>query len=113
MEILKYNSQRDFEKLMDVIKSEGDDWSCYSSDSNQDIYKKALEKSMTYVAYSGDELCGYSRSLDDYSFYIFVCDLLVHKQFRGNKIGMKLVQIGPLLSCIGRAVQLPFLSARA
>jgi len=92
MKIRKYNPLTDFDDLMDVIKSEGEEWSCYSSDTVIEKYRNSLEKSITYVAYSGDVLCGYSRSIDDFGFYIYVCDLLVHKQYRGNNIGRQLME---------------------
>ncbi len=55
-------------------------------------YKAALQNSITYVAYENDEICGYSRSLDDCGFYIYVCDLLVRKKYRGREIGRKLME---------------------
>ena len=53
---------------------------------------KALKDSITYVAYEDDVLCGYSRSIDDSGFYIYVCDLLVAPKYRGNNIGRKLIE---------------------
>lgn len=92
MEIRKYSKNRDEEKLMDMLMEEGDEWSCYYADNVKQKYKESLEKSITYVAYQGDVLCGYSRSLDDYGFYIYVCDLLVNKKYRGNNIGRILME---------------------
>ena len=92
MEIRKYNPLRDFEKLMEVIDSEGEEWSCYSSGPAREKYKKSLAKSITYVAYSANVLCGYSRSIDDFGFYIYVCDLLVLEFYRGNAIGRQLME---------------------
>jgi GNAT superfamily N-acetyltransferase len=51
-----------------------------------------LKKSITYVAYEGHDLCGYSRSLDDCGFYIYVFDLLVKAEHRGKNIGPKLME---------------------
>lgn len=85
--IRKYNAALDYEKLMDLIKSEGEEWKEYLNP----IYIEALEKSITYVALNGGELCGYSRSLSDSGIFLWVIDLLVHKNHRGFSIGKKLM----------------------
>lgn len=92
IEIRKYDPSLDFEKLMKVIEKEGEEWYCYSSGSNREKYKESLARSITYVAYSADSLCGFSRSIDDFGFYVYVCDLLVDKQYRGNAIGKQLME---------------------
>jgi len=91
MEIRKYNKE-DENNIMKIIEQEGEEWESYSGSNVQDKYKKALKNSITYVAYVGDELCGYSRSLDDNGFYIYVCDLLVSPKFRGGNIGRELME---------------------
>ena len=92
MKIRAYNKDNDENKLMKMIEAEGTDWACYSGDSVSDKYRLALDKSITYVAYDGENLCGYSRSIDDCGFYIYVCDLLVLPLYRGMKIGRKLME---------------------
>lgn len=44
---------------------------------------------LTYVAYEGEELCGFVRTIDDAGLYIYVCDLLVTPAHRGKSIGKK------------------------
>ena len=66
LKIRKYNSSLDYENLMNLIRSEGEEWKDYLNP----IYRKALANSITYVALFGEELCGYSRSLSD-SGYLF------------------------------------------
>jgi GNAT superfamily N-acetyltransferase len=90
MNIRAYQKAQDEDKLMHLIEEEG--WECYTEGNNSEKYRKALEKSITYVAYEGDVLCGYSRSLDDCGFYIYVCDLLVMKEHRGKNIGRQLME---------------------
>ena len=92
MEIRRYNKERDEDKLMQLLIDEGTDWSCYWADGYSDKYKAALQNSITYVAYEGDVLCGFSRSIDDCGFYTYVCDLLVDKKHRGKNIGRQLMQ---------------------
>ena len=92
MEIRKYIPS-DFEKLIRIIEQEGDAWD-YWKPAHRDVYQVALEKSITYVAIDKDELCGFSRSIDDLARQMIVCDLLVTRAHRGKGIGRQ------LLSCI-------------
>ena len=90
MEIRVYKKTDDEDKLMKMIENE-EGWT-YSDDNMSEKYRIALENSITYVAYDGDVLCGYSRSIDDCGFYVYVCDLLVKPEYRGNNIGRKLME---------------------
>lgn len=92
MIIRAYNKVEDEDKLMKMIEEEGKEWACYSDESVAIKYRKALGNSITYVAYDGDYLCGYSRSINDCGFYFYVCDLLVKPMFRGGNIGRKLME---------------------
>ncbi len=91
MDILLYNQSRDEDVVMDMIAREGRGWSCYTEGDNARKYRLLLKRSMTYVAYEGDSLCGYVRSLEDKGFNIYVCDLLVDRAFRGRSIGRALM----------------------
>lgn len=93
MEIRVYNQLKDEDNIMKIIEAEGEEWSCYSDKNVSDKYRFALRNSITYVAYENGELCGYSRSLNDCGFYIYVCDLLVSQKFRGKDIGKKLLEL--------------------
>ena len=84
----KYDHLKDYDELLEIIKSEGEEWKDYFDQK----YEEVLEKSITYVAYSDKKLCGYSRSINDYGLYIWVIDLLVDKKYRGNSIGEKLME---------------------
>jgi len=92
MEIRRYHRCDDEDKLIALLLGEGDDWSCYTAGSAAEKFKAALEASITYVAYEGETLCGYSRSFNDCGLYIYVCDLLVAPKHRGKEIGRKLME---------------------
>lgn len=92
MDIRVYSKADDEDKVMKIIENEGEEWQCYSSDNNSEKYRVALKNSITYVAYEGNVLCGYSRSINDCGFYIYVCDLLVTARHRGKNIGRKLME---------------------
>lgn len=91
MNIRKYNESKDYNKIILLFKSEKD-WSCYLGNNSDVKYKESLKKSITYVAYYNKEIIGYSRSIEDFGFYIYVCDLLVHRKFRGKYLGKKLME---------------------
>jgi GNAT superfamily N-acetyltransferase len=90
MEIRKYSSYSDARKVMQIIKDEPF-WG-YADDSSYEKYLIALEKSISYVACLGGDICGFSRSLNDCGFDIYVCDLLVRKSSRGKGIGSMLLE---------------------
>ena len=92
LDVLPYNPARDFGKVMQLIESEGEEWNCYSTGANRKKYEKSLSQSITYIACSADVLCGYSRSIDDFGFDIYICDLLVHESYRGKSIGKHLIE---------------------
>jgi len=88
IEIRAYDRSKDHDELLEIIKSEGEEWKEYFDPK----YQEVLEQSITYVAYSEKKLCGYSRSINDHGLYIWVIDLLVDKKYRGNSIGKKLME---------------------
>ena len=88
IKVKKYNKSEDYKKVSELIESEGEEWKDYLNPK----YQVNLEHSITYVAYANEVLCGYSRSMSDYGFFIWVIDLLVGKNFRGNSIGKKLLE---------------------
>jgi GNAT superfamily N-acetyltransferase len=92
MILRQYRKQDDEENLITLLEDEGEEWACYWKEDVVDKYRTALANSITYVAYEDDILCGYSRSLDDCGFYIYVCDLLVRRDRRGNGIGRELME---------------------
>lgn len=91
--IRKYDSTKDEEKLMQLIRNQGDDWDCYWGEKTSHLYRENLKQSIVYVAEEEGEIVGYSRSLEDPGFYVYVCDLLVEKSYRGKHLGNKLMQI--------------------
>ena len=92
MIIRAYSKDKDEDELMKMIAAEGKNWACYSNSKVSHKYRSALDNSITYVAYEGNKLCGYSRSINDSDFYVYVCDLLVLPIYRGKNIGRKLME---------------------
>lgn len=88
--IMRYSQTRDEAKVLHIIDNE-DEWE-YATEKYVDRYKLALENSITYVAYKDGELCGYSRSNDDFGICVFVHDLLVSPAYRRHGIGRMLME---------------------
>lgn len=89
MTIKRYEKQ-DEAALFALIENEGEAWADYHS-RHKAQYKRALQSSVTYVAYEGDALCGYCRCRDDDGFGLYVYDLLVDRACRGKQIGRALM----------------------
>lgn len=89
-QIIKYKPEYE-DKLMEMIKQEGDDWKIYWEEPNASKYRRSFEKSITYLAIQDGKVCGYSRSLQD-TLFIYVCDLLVNEQHRGHGLGLRLMK---------------------
>lgn len=90
MRVRRYNKNTDERKVMQIISKE-DDWE-YDSEKWRDRFTLALEKSITYVACEGDNILGFSRSINDCDMYVYLCDLLVDVDHRGKSIGKKLIE---------------------
>ena len=89
--------KEDQDAIMRLIESEGSDWSDYYQGDGRIQYLYALLHSITLVIPEGDEIIGYLRAKDDFGFGIYVYDLLVSKQKRGQGYGAML--ISHLMDC--------------
>jgi ribosomal protein S18 acetylase RimI-like enzyme len=91
MQIRRY-AQADEAALFDLLRAEGDDWSCYFAEDAIGRYRRALLSSVTYAAFEDGALIGFARCREDDGFGIYVYDLLVDKAFRGRGIGRALME---------------------
>jgi ribosomal protein S18 acetylase RimI-like enzyme len=91
MEIRRY-SKEDETLLFDLLINEGDDWIDYHGPVGRNKYIKALEPSITYIAYDENLVCGYVRCREDDGFGVYIFDLLVRKTHRGKRIGKTLME---------------------
>lgn len=78
--------------LFNLIKSEGEDWSDYTSELGRYNYIRAIETSIVYVIYESNEIIAYIRCKEDNGFGIYVYDLLVRQDKRGSKLGQLLIE---------------------
>ena len=91
MEIRNY-SKADESSLFDLLVDEGDEWSDYHGVAGRDKYIKALESSITFVAWDGLLVCGFVRCREDDGFGVYIYDLLVRRTHRGRQIGKSLME---------------------
>lgn len=91
IEIRPY-TRADEDALMAVIEAEGAEWADYWGPEGNASYRAMLADSVTWVAVVDGAVCGYSRSIVDGSFGVYVCDLLVAPARRGLGLGNRLMQ---------------------
>ena len=68
------------------------DWHEFTNDKTIGSYKAALESSVTHVAYSGPEFCGFIRAIADEGLAIYISELYVVPKWRKQQIGQSLVE---------------------
>lgn len=77
--------------IFSVIE-EDPEWCILTKDELQkNTYARLLEKSVTFVAYSGEYFCGYIRAILDDGFAIYISELFVKPKYRNNKLGEQLI----------------------
>lgn len=91
MKIEIYQKEMELQ-LFKLLESEGEEWSDYTSESGRTQFKKGLESSVVYVCFEEDDLIAYIRCREDNGFGIYVYDLLVRQDKRGNQVGKKLIE---------------------
>ena len=62
------------------------------SEPKRNDYVDRLEKSATFVCYSGKTFCGYIRAIIDGGLAVYISELFVKPEFRNRKIGQKLIE---------------------
>ncbi len=83
---------KDESALFSLIEREGAEWEDYWKGENRAKYRRALASSITYLLFEGEALCGFARCRDDDGYGVYVYDLLVDKNYRGNEYGRALME---------------------
>lgn len=89
--IIREYIDSDIEELFTLMNKEEEKWQ-YALKQNRDKYIYAMKNSISYVIEEAGTLIGYIRCKNDDGFGIYILDLLVDKQFRGNGYGRKLMK---------------------
>ncbi len=83
---------KDENALFALLEREGDEWQDYWKGENRAKYHKALSGSIAYLLFAHEELCGYIRCRDDDGYGVYIYDLLVDKNHRGQEYGRMLLE---------------------
>ena len=82
--IKAYDETRDFEHIIRSCEEEG--WIKFYTTKKEE-FRRALSASESYVAYDGEEYCGFTRCITDGHFTIFCCEIIVDPEFRRRGVG--------------------------
>lgn len=88
--VIRRYAPDDSSRLFQMMRDEGSEWADYYED--EDRHGVTLERSLTYLAFDGDRLCGYVRCREDDGYGVFVYDLLVDQSCRGQNLGRRLME---------------------
>ncbi len=54
--------------------------------------KKSIENSLCYGVYDGDKQVGFARIVTDWATMLYLCDVYIDEDYRGQGIGKKLIE---------------------
>jgi ribosomal protein S18 acetylase RimI-like enzyme len=88
--VIRPYQEGDFQRIQELNAEEG--WTNLVKEN--DNTKRAWENStIAYVVVSeGDEVVGYIRGLTDTRISLYICELLISKEYRGLGLGKELLQ---------------------
>ena len=87
--MIRIYNDHDRKQLFQLIASEGAAWKSYYEE--QERYQLALHHSTVFVLLINDQICGYIRCKEDDGYGVYVYDLLVHRDVRGQALGKRLM----------------------
>ena len=54
--------------------------------------ERALQNSLVFGLYEGDQQIGLARVISDYSIFAYLCDVFIHEDYRAHGLGKWLIQ---------------------
>lgn len=66
--------------------------SYWARNQSIEITKKIIENSLCFFIFHNDKQVGFARVITDYTVYSLILDVIIHKQYRGNGLGKKLIE---------------------
>lgn len=92
MQIKRYQSTRDGDKLMDLLRRDPECQPKLRKKTKREQYRNALRETETYVAYEKNELIGFVRAVEDYGLAVLVRELYVAPPHRGKGVSRMLME---------------------
>jgi GNAT superfamily N-acetyltransferase len=65
--------------------------SYWANDRPPDVTARAVENSLCFGVYKGEEQVGFARVISDYSTYAWLCDVFIDENYRERGLGKWLV----------------------
>lgn len=91
MEIKQYQ-QTMASSLHLLLVEAGEEWQDYYHENKWPHYQLVLQQTKAKVIMNKQQVIGYVRYVEDYGYGVYIYDLLVHPQYRGQGLGNKLMR---------------------
>ncbi|MFN8412349.1 MAG: GNAT family N-acetyltransferase [Anaerolineales bacterium] len=59
----------------------------WASNRPRHVIEKSIQHSLNFGVYDGDRQVGFSRIVTDYAVFAYLCDVIVHEEYRGQSLG--------------------------
>lgn len=68
-------------------------WGSYwAANRSKEAIEKSINNSCCIGIFNGDQQIAFTRIVTDYSTYAYVCDVIVHEDYRGKSLGKQLMK---------------------
>ena len=58
----------------------------------REMVEKSIEHSVMFSMFESDRMIGFARIVTDYSTFAWLCDVYIHPEYRGNGLGVWLME---------------------
>ncbi|WP_296744704.1 GNAT family N-acetyltransferase [Mesorhizobium sp.] len=80
-------SRIDFRATSDQLMA-----SYWGAERNDELHRRAFASSLCVGAYVEGVQVGFARAITDYTVFAYLCDVIIWQRYRGQGIGIRLVQ---------------------
>lgn len=81
------SSRLDVDAIADMLAR-----SYWANKRTREQLERALRHSLTFGLYSGERQVGLARVVSDFSIFAYLCDVIVHEEYRGRGLGKWLME---------------------
>jgi GNAT superfamily N-acetyltransferase len=75
-------SRLDIDAIADLLSR-----SYWANTRTREQLERALSHSLVFGLYDGDRQVGLARVVSDYSIFAYLCDVILHEEYRGHGLG--------------------------